>query len=61
MSQIAHSFQGAQIDLLIERFLQPTKTRKTLHLTMITVNGLAHNEYWGMVQSEVVADDLFHE
>ena len=45
----------------IERFLQTTKTRKTLHLTMITVNGLAHNEYWGMVQSEVVADDLFHE
>lgn len=32
-----------------------------LHLTMITANGLAHNEYWGMVQSEVVADDLFHE
>ena len=45
----------------IERFLQTTKTRKTLYLTMITVNGLAHNEYWGMVQSEVVADDLFHE
>ena len=45
----------------VARFLQTTKTRKTLHLTMITVNGLAHNEYWGMVQSEVVADDLFHE
>ena len=45
----------------VERFLQTTKTRKTLHLTMITVNGLAHNEYWGMVQSEVVADNLFHE
>ncbi len=34
---------------------------QALHLTMITANGLAHNEYWGMVQSEVVADDLFHE
>lgn len=45
----------------VERFLQTTKTKKTLHLTMITANGLAHNEYWGMVQSEVVADDLFHE
>ena len=44
----------------IERFLQTTKTKKTLHLTMITVHGLAHNEYWGMVQSEVIADDLFH-
>lgn len=45
----------------VERFLQTTKTKKTLHLTMITANGLAHNEYWGMVQSEVVAEDLFHE
>lgn len=34
---------------------------KALHLTMITVNGLAHNAYWGMIQSEVVLDDLFHE
>lgn len=45
----------------IGRLLQTTKTRKTLHLTMITVDGVAHNEYWGEVQSEVVADDLFHE
>lgn len=45
----------------IDRLLQTTKTRKTLHLTMITVDGVAHNEYWGEVQSEVVADDLFHE
>ncbi len=43
----------------IERLLQTTKTRKTIHLTMVTVNGVAHNEYWGEVQSEVVADDLF--
>lgn len=45
----------------IERLLQVTKTKKALHLTMITVNGLAHNAYWGMIQSEVVLDDLFHE
>lgn len=45
----------------IERLLQTTQTRKTLHLTMVTVEGLAHNEYWGEVQSEVVADDLFRE
>ena len=45
----------------IERLLQTTKTRKTLHLTMVTVNGVARNEYWGEVQSEVVADDLFRE
>lgn len=45
----------------IDRLLQTTKTRKALHLTMITFNGVAHNEYWGEVQSEVTADDLFHE
>ncbi len=45
----------------IERLLQTTQTRKTLHLTMITVDGVAHNEYWGEVQSEVAADDLFRE
>lgn len=45
----------------IERLMQVTKTKKALHLTMITVNGISHNEYWGIVQSEVVADDLFHE
>lgn len=45
----------------IERLLQTTQTKKTLHLTMITANGLAHNEYWGMVQSEITANDLFHE
>lgn len=37
----------------IQRLVQTTKTRKALHLTMITVNGVAHNEYWGEVQSEV--------
>ncbi len=45
----------------IDRLLQTTQTRKTLHLTMITVDGVAHNEYWGEVQSEVAADDLFRE
>lgn len=45
----------------IQRLVQTTKTRKALHLTMITVNGVAHNEYWGEVQSEVTAEDLFRE
>lgn len=45
----------------VQRLLQTTKTRKALHLTMITVNGVAHNEYWGEVQSEVTAEDLFHQ
>lgn len=43
----------------LERFQQTTKTKKTLHFTMVTTFGVAHNEYWNMVQSEVVAKDLF--
>ena len=32
---------------------------KSVHLTMVTTCGLAHNKYWNDVQSEVVLDDLF--
>jgi len=32
---------------------------KSIHLTMVTTCGLAHNMYWNDVQSEVVLDDLF--
>ena len=38
-----------------------TKTRKALHLTMVTTYGLKNNAYSGMIQSEVVLDDLFKE
>jgi len=40
-------------------FREETKTRKTLHLTMITTYGVKRNEYWGNIQSEVTMDDLF--
>jgi len=40
-------------------FREETKTRKTLHTTLITTYGLRRNEYWGHIQSEVILDDLF--
>ncbi len=40
-------------------FRTETKTRKAVHLTMVTTYGLKANEYAGMIQSEVVMDDLF--
>ncbi|MDR1518103.1 MAG: ATP-binding protein [Dysgonamonadaceae bacterium] len=40
-------------------FTEETKTRKTVHTTMITTYGVNHNSYWGNVQSEVRMDDLF--
>ncbi|GHT39366.1 ATPase [Bacteroidia bacterium] len=40
-------------------FMSETKTRKTVHTTMVTTYGVKHNEYWGNIQSEVIMDDLF--
>jgi len=42
----------------IETFRSETKTRKALHLTMITTYGLKPGKYAGVVQSEVVMDEL---
>mgnify|MGYP002521073392 CR=1 FL=1 len=36
-----------------------TKTRKALHLTMVTTCGLRQNPHSGSIQSQVVLDDLF--
>jgi hypothetical protein len=40
-------------------FRHETKTKKALHITMLTTYGVKHNEYWGNIQSEVTMDDLF--
>jgi AAA+ ATPase superfamily predicted ATPase len=40
-------------------FINETKTRKTVHTTMVTTYGVKHNQYWGNIQSEVRMDDLF--
>lgn len=40
-------------------FRHHSKTRKALHLTMVTSFGVAHNAYWNNIQNEVTMDDLF--
>jgi AAA+ ATPase superfamily predicted ATPase len=40
-------------------FAEVTKTRKTVHTTMITTFGVKHNMYWGHIQSEIIMDDFF--
>lgn len=40
-------------------FTGVTKTRKAVHLTFVTANGLLKNSYSSRVQSEVVLSDLF--
>jgi AAA+ ATPase superfamily predicted ATPase len=43
----------------ISAFRDETNTRKAIHLTMVTTYGVKQNEYAGMIQNEVVMDDLF--
>jgi len=41
------------------RLIEETKTRKAVHITMVTTYGLTRNAYYNNIQSEVTADDLF--
>ena len=43
-----------------EAFRTLTSTDKTLHLTMITSDGIEHNEGWHYIQNELTLDDLFN-
>jgi hypothetical protein len=43
-----------------EIFKRQTKTKKSVHLTMVTSFGVKHNAYWNTIQSEVKLDDLFN-
>jgi len=49
----------ADLDRKKAVFLLETGTRKSIHLTMITSNGLVQNPYRNEIQSEVTLDDLF--
>jgi len=40
-------------------FRTQTKTKNAIHITLITTYGVKHNEYWGIIQSEVTMADLF--
>lgn len=41
------------------RFSQSAGRNKSINLTMITVLGIAHEGYWGDIQSSITASDLF--
>jgi len=42
-------------------FISESKTRKGVHITMITTYGVKRNEYWNTIQSEVTMNDLFEK
>ena len=50
------------LDELISRreaYRESVKTADALHLTLVAAGGVARNEYYGEIQSEVSLDDLF--
>jgi len=47
------------LDRKVATFTGITRTRKAVHLTFVTSNGLLRNGYSNRVQSEVTLDDLF--
>ena len=40
-------------------FIEESKTKKSVHITMLTTYGVKRNEYRNNIQSEVLLDDLF--
>lgn len=40
-------------------FIDETKTRKAVHITMLTTYGLKRNMYTDIIQNEVTLQDLF--
>jgi len=48
-------------ELMIKRetFRDETKTKKALHVTMVTANGLTPGSCIGMIQSQILLDDLY--
>ena len=42
-----------------DAYQELSKDKRTLHLVMVTTNGVVHNSYYNMIQNEVTMDDLF--
>jgi len=40
-------------------FIEETKTKKSVHITMITTYGIKRNAYWNNIRSELSLDELF--
>ena len=43
----------------VDAYRQFSKDKRTVHLVMVTTNGIARNSYMNMIQNEITLDDLF--
>ena len=48
-----------ELENKLNAYRQFSKDKRTLHLVMVTTNGVAHNNYYNMIQKEITMDDLF--
>jgi AAA+ ATPase superfamily predicted ATPase len=48
-----------QLERKARAFSEETRTRKALHMTLVTTYGVKRNQYYHAVRSEVTMDDLF--
>ena len=44
-----------------DAFARESKTRKAIHLTMVTTHGVKRNDHYHLIQSEVKMEDLFRQ
>lgn len=43
----------------LDAYQELSKDNRTLHLVMVTTNGIVHNNHYNMVQKEITMDELF--
>jgi AAA+ ATPase superfamily predicted ATPase len=43
----------------LDAYREFSKDKRTLHLVMVTTNGITHNNYYNLVQKVITIDDLF--
>ena len=55
---IDHDY-AASLQNKLTAYQELSKDRRTLHLVMVTTNGVARNSYYNMIQHEVTIDQLF--
>lgn len=50
---------AANLQNKLDAYQELSKDKRTLHLVMVTTNGVAHNSNFNMIQKEITMDDLF--
>ena len=51
--------EAEKIQMRIESLKTTLSAKQTIHLTMVTTYGITYGKHSGMVQRQVVMDDLF--